>query len=346
MEEEPKVQDEQSDVSADEKTEVLSTSGMVDDEATEDQMEAEAPETEAVAEEKSEINDEEMEETEEGKGTDEAENQTENQTPTAVVVTVTAENEPNEEKAETTGMGDEVETEETPAEAEKAEEEPTTTTIPKKEKHPDRLFIGGLDGLEEKDITAYWESQGVTFRFTGRDKPKPFGFVQCSKEDRQTLLEKTHTIGEKTIRVMEMKKRPKKFFVGGLGDKIETGELVKFFSQWGEVDAGDTFIVKGRGFGFVNFIDLPREVNENDVYGNYTIKDQKIEVKKATPKSNQSGGRQGGRGRYGGPRGGYGNGGWGQRGGYGGRGFGQGGFGQWGPNPGFGWGQPRFQPYY
>jgi len=112
----------------------------------------------------------------------------------------------------------------------------------------------------------------------------------------------------------------KKLFVGSLPkDGYSADDLKQYFSKWGVIT--DSWVSEGRGFGFVTFEDTNGSYKAliHGMNSEHSVRDGiQLDVKWATPKTNQVGGRGGfenqgisgvgayGRGGgYGGSRGGY-----------------------------------------
>jgi len=104
----------------------------------------------------------------------------------------------------------------------------------------------------------------------------------------------------------------KKLFVGSLPkENFSSDDLKEYFSQWGVIT--DSWVSTGRGFGFVTYDDCNGSYKAliqgmND--GHSVREGIQLDVKWATPRTSQSGGRGGygggyGRGGVGGGRGGF-----------------------------------------
>ena len=130
-------------------------------------------------------------------------------------------------------------------------------------------------------------------------------------------------------------------YVGNLAQTVTEDALRELFEPFGAVDSvriiKDKFTGNSRGFGFVQMGDKDAAFNAIEDLNGKEIEGQNLKVSKAKPPEQRTGG--GGRGGFGGPRGGNGGGG-GSRGGFGGPRGGNGGGG--GGRGGFGGGGDRW----
>lgn len=231
-----------------------------------------------------------------------------------------------------------------------------------------KIFVGGLNWeTTSDDLKAYFEQFGgvtdctiKTDPNTGR--PRGFGFVvfeDPSCVDR-ALAHGSHSLGGKTIdpkRAKRLGPEPvKKVFVGGLDPNTPESEVREYFGQYGTIEdltlPFDKLNNVRKSFAFITF-ESEEPVEQLCANPMHTVGGKSVEVKKATQKpENGFGGRGGGRGGFGGQRGGVGQRGAG-RGGRGGPKFG-GGYGQggWDTTGGYGggydysaYGQPAAAPY-
>jgi len=211
-----------------------------------------------------------------------------------------------------------------------------------------KIFVGGLNWeTTEDDMKEYFSKYGDVLDCTLKTDPdtgrsRGFGFVLFAEIGSITKVinePNGHKLGGRTIDPKRAKTRGGrdpilKVFVGGLDPSVPESEVRQHFEQWGKVVELELPFDKSKGqrraFCFVTFegesiVDRVCERNKHDLGG------KKVDVKKATPKEDQSGGGGGG---FGGGRGG-GEGGRGRgrgrgRGGYnqgGGGGYNQGGYG-------------------
>jgi len=141
-----------------------------------------------------------------------------------------------------------------------------------------KLFVGGLNTQQtEKDLKAYFSHFGdlKTIKII-RDKDnrsKCYGFVWVGDEKTQERILQIprHVIGGRVIdvnTVIDSKKqslyrqqlvRERKLFVGGLAQETSSDDLLRFFSQFGELKAA--FVIYeprsqvSKRFGYIEFFD-------------------------------------------------------------------------------------------
>ena len=235
-----------------------------------------------------------------------------------------------------------------------------------------KVFVGGLNyNTTDEGLKSYFEQFGevidcIVMKFKDTKRSRGFGFVTYTDSSSVDAIQESrpHTIDGSKVETKRATPRDesggsncKKVFCGGLKDSIEDEDLKEYFSQYGQVIAAEHMTAKStgkkRGFGFVEFTDYD-PVDKLMFKSNHTIKDFRVDVKRAVSKSDmgnnpRDGGRGGGMGDRSGPGhwgggqggrgGGYGNQGGGGFGGYG-QGYG-GGWGGWGPGGGGwnGWGE-------
>ncbi|XP_030752221.1 RNA-binding protein squid isoform X2 [Sitophilus oryzae] len=201
-----------------------------------------------------------------------------------------------------------------------------------------KLFIGGLSWeTTDKDLREYFSKYGEiesinvkTDSLTGRSRGFAFIVFKDAESIEKVTAERDHTINGKKCDPKKALARQGKIFVGGLVPELTDADIEEYFKRYGKIVEIEMPFdkTKNRRKGFC-FITYESEDIVSDILKEpkQTIKDQVVDVKKATPKPDQfmmgRGGR-GGRGRSG--PGGYSQG-WNQ-GGYGGGnygGYGQGG---------------------
>jgi len=196
-----------------------------------------------------------------------------------------------------------------------------------------KIFVGGLNWeTSEDDMREYFSKYGEVLDCTLKTDPETgrsrgFGFVLFADISSITKVinePNGHKLGGRTIDPKRAKGRGGrepilKVFVGGLDPSVPESEVRQHFEQWGKVVElelpFDKMKNQRRAFCFVTFegesiVDRVCERNKHDLGG------KKVDVKKATPKEDQSGG--------GGGAGGFGGGFGGRGGGEGGRGRGRG----------------------
>ena len=204
-----------------------------------------------------------------------------------------------------------------------------------------KIFVGGLSWQTTvKDLQEYFEKYGSvvdctlkTDHATGRSRG--FGFVLFGEAESvdKVLAESSHVLHGRTIDPKRAKARGGrepivKVFVGGVDPNVPESEIREHFEHYGKVVdlvlPFDKLKDQRRAFCFVTFeteeiVDKVCEQPKQDIGG------KTVDVKKATPKSEQGGGFGGGYGGRG--RGGF----------DGGRGRGRGGYDQsgWGGGQGY-----------
>ncbi|KAH8265437.1 hypothetical protein KR038_007807 [Drosophila bunnanda] len=168
---------------------------------------------------------------------------------------------------------------------------------------PGKLFVGGLSWQTSSDkLKEYFNMFGtVTDVLIMKDpitqRSRGFGFITFQEPStvEKVLKVPIHTLDGKKIdpKHATPKNRPrqanktKKIFVGGVSQDTSADEVKAYFNQFGAVE--DTVMLmdqqtkRHRGFGFVTFenedvVDRVCEIHF------HTIKNKKVECKKAQPK--------------------------------------------------------------
>jgi len=221
-----------------------------------------------------------------------------------------------------------------------------------------KLFVGGLSWeTREPQLKEYFEKYGevesVNLKLnpmTGRSRCFAFVVFKEATSVDKVFEGGDHAINSKKVDVKRAKAKPGKMFLGGLKPELEDDQIRKHFEQYGTILEFEMPLDKTKnqrkGFGFITF---EREETMKDLIkkGKEMIGEHEIDLKKATPKSDNFGGMGGGGYDYygGGMNDFYGMdyyGGYGNWGGYGGWGnFSRGG----GKARGRGRGRGRSNPY-
>ncbi|XP_065921339.1 heterogeneous nuclear ribonucleoprotein D-like isoform X3 [Magallana gigas] len=209
-----------------------------------------------------------------------------------------------------------------------------------------KIFVGNLSWeTSQKDLKDYFTKFGevencVLKQDLETKRSRGFGFVVFKDPSTvdKVLDEKTHNLGGRNIDPKKANPRKKeevikKIFVGKVDPSLTEAEIKEYFETFGEVKKIDLPYDKTkeqrRAFCFVEFKeeDAVKKITDQAVH---KIKDQEVDVKKAT-QNNQSKRGRGGWYGYGGGRGGW----QGYNQGYGYGGYGYGGYGQGGYGYGY-----------
>jgi len=175
-------------------------------------------------------------------------------------------------------------------------------STPSSDSAPGKLFVGGLSWQTNQDKLKEYFSQfgSVTDVLVMKDpitqRSRGFGFISFSNPDAvdRVLAVSSHILDGKKIdpkpatpKSKSKNSKTKKIFVGGVSQETSSEEVKAYFNQFGKVDEAvmlmDQQTKRHRGFGFVTFeaedaVDRVCEIHF------HTIKNKKVECKKAQPK--------------------------------------------------------------
>jgi len=175
-------------------------------------------------------------------------------------------------------------------------------STPNSDSAPGKLFVGGLSWqtTPEKLREYFGQFGNVTDVLVMKDpitqRSRGFGFITFSNPDAvdRVLAVPSHTLDGKKIdpkhatpKSKSKANKTKKIFVGGVSQETSADEVKAYFNQFGKVEEAvmlmDQQTKRHRGFGFVTFeseevVDRVCEIHF------HTIKNKKVECKKAQPK--------------------------------------------------------------
>lgn len=175
-------------------------------------------------------------------------------------------------------------------------------STPNSDSAPGKLFVGGLSWQTNQErLREYFGQFGtVTDVLVMKDpitqRSRGFGFITFSNPDAvdRVLSVPSHCLDGKKIdpkhatpKSKSKANKTKKIFVGGVSQETSADEVKAYFNQFGKVDEAvmlmDQQTKRHRGFGFVTFeheetVDRVCEIHF------HTIKNKKVECKKAQPK--------------------------------------------------------------
>jgi len=166
-----------------------------------------------------------------------------------------------------------------------------------------KIFAGGIPkSFTQQDFAAYFAKFGAVNEASlihRQGVSRCFGFVKyVDPEIAENVVGQIHRLKGKVITVKFSdpskftsnftKEFPKRFWIGSINESvISKHDLIEYFSAFGFVD--NTFIVKGRGFGFVTIIfNNPNNVQMIQKHRKHPIKGEEVEVKAALPKKTEA----------------------------------------------------------
>jgi len=170
-----------------------------------------------------------------------------------------------------------------------------------------KLFVGGLSwDTYENDLKEYFSKYGTVENVNLKKDPytqKSRGFAFVLFKDMEPLDKvldgSTHEIKGKKVDPKRAKSRPGKIFVGGLNSEMSDDDIKNHFSQFGKITETEMPFDKQKnqrkGFCFITFEheDVMKEAIKNSTQ---TICGKQVDVKKATPRTDQGFGMPGMRG--------------------------------------------------
>jgi len=187
-----------------------------------------------------------------------------------------------------------------------------------------KIFVGGVHWeTTVNDLKEYFSKFGKVVDATlktdqNTGKSRGFGFVLFEESSTidKVVAEKTHMLHGRQIDPKRAQARGavkaepvKKIFVGGISPEMPEADIREYFGQYGKIEEVelpfDKIKNQRRGFCFITF-ETEEMVDKAVVNAKQKVGEKEVDIRKATPKSQQDNFRGGrGGGMRGGMRGGY-----------------------------------------